>query len=70
MRCGFAGAVGRFLGVGYGEAQRTWFLGAGSQLAAAAAAAAAATAVVVVISREGRMCGPLALSCCVGCVSS
>ena len=67
MRCGFAGAVGRFLGVGYGEAQRTWFLGAGSQLAAAAAAA---TAVVVVISREGRMCGPLALSCCVGCVSS
>jgi hypothetical protein len=67
MRCGFAGAVGRFLGVGYGEAQRTWFLGAGSQLAAAATAA---TAVVVVISREGRMCGPLALSCCVGCVSS
>jgi len=64
MRCGFAGAVGRFLGVGYGEAQRTWFLGAGGQLAAAA------TAVVVVISREGRMCGPLALSCCVGCVSS
>jgi len=32
MRCAFAGAVGRFLGVGYAE-ERTWFLGAGSQLA-------------------------------------
>jgi H+/Cl- antiporter ClcA len=49
-------------GVGYGEAQRTWFLRAGSQ------AVAMAALVVIVISREGRMGGLLVPSCCVGCV--